>query len=214
MLDLWSLFDFLMPGYLGDRARFKALTASIVNKARGAKASDAAHAQAAAALSALHRQVLPFVLRRLKSTVLKELPDKIVQVGLLMMLGRLAVLMGCLVRAAGRVLRPHTAAAIAVQGTHHVSQVGRHQCRRRRSRRASRNPPVSAWLRWRRPPTVRHAARVPISALPAASVQSCGPGGSAWRPAAAKIHRKVRAVANRVRPGAVREAESPAAAVA
>lgn len=93
VLDLWSLFDFLMPGYLGDRARFKALTASIVNKARGAKASDAAHAQAAAALSALHRQVLPFVLRRLKSTVLKELPDKIVQVGLPMMLGRLAVLM-------------------------------------------------------------------------------------------------------------------------
>lgn len=79
VVDLWSLFDFLMPGYLGTRATFTATTA-VVQKSRHAKTSDEVHAQAAQALATLHKQVLPFVLRRLKAQVLKELPPKIIQV--------------------------------------------------------------------------------------------------------------------------------------
>ena len=77
--DLWALFDFLMPGFLGSHAHFSAAYARPIAKAR-VTACDSAEARAGdEALRALHRQVLPFILRREKTLVAQELPPKIVQ---------------------------------------------------------------------------------------------------------------------------------------
>jgi superfamily II DNA or RNA helicase len=62
--DLWSLMEFLLPGYLGSLARFKRLYGS------GRDGSSAAQA------AALKRLITPFLLRRTKAQVLKELPEK------------------------------------------------------------------------------------------------------------------------------------------
>ena len=66
LTELWSIFDFLMPGYLGSHRKFleryeKPITTD------GDKD----------ALRNLVSHVKPFILRRLKKDVLKELPDKI-----------------------------------------------------------------------------------------------------------------------------------------
>ena len=64
--ELWNLFDFLMPGYLFGHQRFvERLEKPIVQKGD------------AEARQQLNRLVRPFILRRLKKDVLKELPDKI-----------------------------------------------------------------------------------------------------------------------------------------
>jgi superfamily II DNA or RNA helicase len=60
-LDLWSLFEFLMPGLLGNRASFEA---SILENRE-------------AFLKKLRAQVAPFVLRRTKKLVASELPQKV-----------------------------------------------------------------------------------------------------------------------------------------
>ena len=63
--ELWSIFDFLMPGFLLTAAKFrKNFEIPIVRD--GDKD----------ALNRLHRMTGPFLLRRLKKDVLKELPDK------------------------------------------------------------------------------------------------------------------------------------------
>jgi superfamily II DNA or RNA helicase len=68
MQDLWSIFRFVAPGYLGNRADFKeryeapAITGDVVP---------------AGLLERLRLRVSPFVLRRTKDQVAKELPDKI-----------------------------------------------------------------------------------------------------------------------------------------
>lgn len=60
-LDLWTLFRFLMPGLLGSRQYFEWMCV-----------------QDEVALTAqLRRQVAPFVLRRKKGEVVKELPQKV-----------------------------------------------------------------------------------------------------------------------------------------
>ncbi len=58
-LDLWTLFRFLMPGLLGNRKNFKELTATEEGQAQ------------------LQKQVSPFILRRTKEAVAKELPEKV-----------------------------------------------------------------------------------------------------------------------------------------
>lgn len=65
LAELWSLFDFVMPGYLYSYPRFKERFESEV--VRGDKD----------ATERLQKLVRPFILRRLKSGVLKELPPKI-----------------------------------------------------------------------------------------------------------------------------------------
>jgi len=60
-LDLWSLFRFLMPHLLGQRAAFEA---AIIQDAEGF-------------IKRLRKQVAPFVLRRTKQKVAAELPRKI-----------------------------------------------------------------------------------------------------------------------------------------
>ncbi|XP_038211713.1 TATA-binding protein-associated factor 172 [Zerene cesonia] len=79
VLELWSLFDFLMPGLLGTERQFTARYSRPILAARDPRAAPH-HLQAGAlACEALHRQVLPFLLRRVKEDVLRELPPKITQ---------------------------------------------------------------------------------------------------------------------------------------
>jgi superfamily II DNA or RNA helicase len=69
--DVWSIFDFLLPDYLGEYPAFKDLVEIPVMN--GGK-------EGAAALEKLRRKLHPFILRRLKKDVAKDLPDKIVRV--------------------------------------------------------------------------------------------------------------------------------------
>lgn len=63
--ELWSIYDFLMPGYLYNYNKFKHKFETPIVKNRDEQA-----------LQGLKRLVSPFILRRLKKDVLKELPDK------------------------------------------------------------------------------------------------------------------------------------------
>jgi SNF2 family DNA or RNA helicase len=65
--ELWAQFDFLLPGFLGDEAQFRAryrtnVAQSLTDRAR---------------LDALHHRVAPYILRRTKESVAPELPPKI-----------------------------------------------------------------------------------------------------------------------------------------
>ena len=60
-LDLWTIFRFLMPGLLGGRKEFE----------------NELIADPEATAILLRKQVTPFVLRRIKSEVAKELPPKL-----------------------------------------------------------------------------------------------------------------------------------------
>jgi SNF2 family DNA or RNA helicase len=69
VLDLWSIFDFLMPGYLGSAQDFRdRYETAIVRDKDGA------------AQARLARRLRPFLLRRLKRDVAADLPEKIEQV--------------------------------------------------------------------------------------------------------------------------------------
>ncbi|KAF9821604.1 hypothetical protein IEO21_00450 [Rhodonia placenta] len=77
VLELWSLFDFLMPGFLGTETSFSERFSKPILSNRDGKSKNGE--AAALALEALHKQVLPFLLRRLKEDVLNDLPPKIIQ---------------------------------------------------------------------------------------------------------------------------------------
>mgnify|MGYP001672202955 CR=1 FL=1 len=66
LTELWSIFDFLMPGYLFGHAKFKQRYETPIVRADDKKA-----------MQSLQRHVMPFILRRMKKDVLKELPDKV-----------------------------------------------------------------------------------------------------------------------------------------
>ncbi len=63
--ELWSIFDFLMPGFLFSYPRFREQLERPIM-----------HDGNQAALARLDKLVSPFILRRLKKDVLTELPDK------------------------------------------------------------------------------------------------------------------------------------------
>jgi len=63
--ELWSLFDFLMPGLLGDENAFRAIFRAPIER-RGAESRT----------EALRERVAPFILRRMKDTVARDLPPK------------------------------------------------------------------------------------------------------------------------------------------
>ena len=69
--DIWSIMDFLMPEYLGDYETFRGNYEMPI--AAGDRAGELAQAK-------LRRKLHPFILRRLKQDVAKDLPDKIVKV--------------------------------------------------------------------------------------------------------------------------------------
>jgi len=66
LIELWSIFDFVMPGYLYSNHKFIRLYENPI-----IKENDNGRAEQ------LKRQIAPFVLRRTKSDVLKELPEKV-----------------------------------------------------------------------------------------------------------------------------------------
>jgi SNF2 family DNA or RNA helicase len=66
MGELWSLFNFMMPGLLGKQQSFQRLFQTPIEK--HANQERRQH---------LHRRIAPFLLRRTKDTVVKELPDKV-----------------------------------------------------------------------------------------------------------------------------------------
>ena len=63
--ELWSIFDFLMPGFLFTYQKFKKTFETPIVRDGSREA-----------LERLHRMIGPFLLRRLKKDVLKELPSK------------------------------------------------------------------------------------------------------------------------------------------
>lgn len=69
VLELWSIFDFIMPGYLNSIVRFR--------ETYGIKDVDK---DSLKRLDNLNYQIRPFILRRKKKEVSKELPDKIEQI--------------------------------------------------------------------------------------------------------------------------------------
>lgn len=69
VLDLWSIFDFLMPGYLGSSTDFKERYEIPIVREKSVEAQKR-----------LARRIRPFLLRRLKTEVAKDLPAKIEQV--------------------------------------------------------------------------------------------------------------------------------------
>ncbi|ELP92985.1 hypothetical protein EIN_051500 [Entamoeba invadens IP1] len=78
VLELWSLFDFLMPGFLGTEKEFSERYSKPILAAKDS-ASPEDQERGVIVMEKLHRQVLPFILRRLKESVLQDLPPKIIQ---------------------------------------------------------------------------------------------------------------------------------------
>jgi SNF2 family DNA or RNA helicase len=66
LTELWSIFDFILPGYLYNQRDFQSTYEWPITRENNALALDK-----------LHTQIDPFILRRMKRDVLKELPDKI-----------------------------------------------------------------------------------------------------------------------------------------
>lgn len=67
VLELWSIFDYIMPGYLANLTKFQAKYKIKDFDEEGEKL-----------IKGLSRQINPFILRRKKSDVVKELPEKLV----------------------------------------------------------------------------------------------------------------------------------------
>ena len=69
VLDLWSIFDFLMPGYLGSAKDFRERYELPIIREKNVEAQQR-----------LARRLRPFLLRRLKQEVAADLPAKLEQV--------------------------------------------------------------------------------------------------------------------------------------
>ena len=64
LMELWSIFDFIMPGYLFDEKRFSVRYHKKLHESNEV-------------LEELNKLIKPFILRRYKKDVIKELPKKI-----------------------------------------------------------------------------------------------------------------------------------------
>lgn len=76
--DVFSLFNFLIPNFLGTEAEFAKNFTSIISHAREQRATERDQQKCEEALLRLRKTVGPFILRRLKCDVLKDLPPKVV----------------------------------------------------------------------------------------------------------------------------------------
>ena len=78
--ELWSLFDFLMPGYLYTKETFKCHYEKLfeVNLTTFKEDELLFTEEQKKILEKLHFKVMPFIMRRMKTEVLKELPEKVI----------------------------------------------------------------------------------------------------------------------------------------
>ena len=67
--ELWSIFDYLMPGFLYEHSRFQKEFEIPITKKQDEEAS-----------ARLKKMTAPFILRRLKKDVLKDLPEKLEEI--------------------------------------------------------------------------------------------------------------------------------------
>lgn len=67
--ELWSIFDYLMPGFLYGYDNFRTKLETPIVKSGDTEAADR-----------LRKMVSPFILRRLKKDVLKDLPEKLEEI--------------------------------------------------------------------------------------------------------------------------------------
>lgn len=98
--ELWSIFDFLAPGFLGSLRKFRRTYALPIS--RGDKD----------AMTLLRLKIEPLVLRRLKKEVAKELPDKVEST------------VRCEMGAAQRALYDHVAGELKENIKEKIAQVG------------------------------------------------------------------------------------------
>jgi SNF2-related domain/Helicase conserved C-terminal domain/SWIM zinc finger len=77
--ELWSLFHFLMPGFLSSQTRFKALFRTPIEKHGDNERLDQ-----------LRRRITPFMLRRHKAEVATDLPAKLTQISSVELTGKQA----------------------------------------------------------------------------------------------------------------------------
>ncbi len=66
LMELWSLFEFLMPGFFASKSAFRRRYVVPIQRNQDAELA-----------AALRMRIRPFVLRRLKTEVAKELPDRV-----------------------------------------------------------------------------------------------------------------------------------------
>ncbi len=76
--ELWSIFDFIMPGYLFSYSTFQDRFGQTGQKSLSAEDGSVADEASDQTTQSLHQLVSPFILRRLKQEVLQDLPDKII----------------------------------------------------------------------------------------------------------------------------------------
>ena len=80
VMELWALFNFLMPGFLGSENDFeiKYHKKMAQNIKKLNLQEDVQENIFQTSLQEIRKRIKPFILRRLKSEVLKELPEKII----------------------------------------------------------------------------------------------------------------------------------------
>ncbi len=102
--ELWSIFDYLMPGFLHSYSRFREETEIpvVIN-------------QEEEAAGRLRNMIRPFVLRRLKKDVLRDLPDKMEEAVFARMEGEQNKLYAAHVQRMKRMLDDQTEAEFAAQ---------------------------------------------------------------------------------------------------
>jgi SNF2 family DNA or RNA helicase len=91
--ELWSIFDFILPGYLGSGEKFRELYEIPIVKEQDAVVRDE-----------LKRRIAPFKLRRVKSEVLQDLPPKVEDVRMCDLSEHQAVLYRTIVQKDGEAL--------------------------------------------------------------------------------------------------------------
>ena len=77
LTELWSIFDFLMPGFLYSQDEFQRKFQVPISRNRKSRATEK-----------LKNMVTPFILRRLKTDVLKDLPEKIEETRYVVLTGK------------------------------------------------------------------------------------------------------------------------------
>ena len=78
LTELWSLFDFLMPEFLGRQMRFREHYEDPIARMQSGRAETPEEQEGGEhAMERLRERIKPFVLRRLKTDVARDLPPKI-----------------------------------------------------------------------------------------------------------------------------------------